>query len=392
MTITVQSILQQHWEDYCSRHVLPLHVLRAVQAMRDCRTAALGGHVQRCPQGHFEKVHYNSCHHRSCPACNGLPSERWLAVWKGRLLETGHHHLVFTVPSELQVYWRYNRALFARLLFSAVHDTLLELLADKKYLGAVPGILAALHTWGQLLQIHPHVHVLVTSGGLPASGGWRRAKKKCLLPRQVLMIVYRGKLREQLRRAGEQGELVLPPDGNLARFLSLLNKLGRVDWNAKILEPYEHGAGVTKYLARYARGGPMKNQRLLALSDGRVKFRYRDNRDLDPRIGRGRLKTAEMTVDEFLTRLLQHVPPAGLRTIRAWGLYASPKRTDLAAARRALGQSPMEKVQKIRWQDYLAELGYSAPTRCPVCQAELIITRVFPRDRGPPVDFRETAA
>ncbi len=392
MAVTIQSVLQQHGEDYFSRHRWPGNVRRVVRQMRDCGTAVMGGHVQRCPHGHVEKVHYNSCHHRSCPACNGLPGERWLRGWEARLLQTGHHHLVFTVPNELAVIWRYNRALFARLLFSAVHDTLLELLRDPKYLGAVPGMLAAVHTWGQQLQIHPHVHVLVTSGGLDHAGQWQQAQKKCLLPRKVLMIIYRGKLRAQLRRAAERGDLVLPKDWNQARFFSLLNKLGRVEWNAKILAPYEHGAGVATYLARYTRGGPVKNQRLLSLSGGRITFRYRDNRELDPCTGRARQKMIQMSVDEFLTRLLQHIPPKGLQTIRSWGLYASSKRSQLASARRALGQPPLEKVEQIRWQDFLAKLGHEHLARCPQCGAELIITHIARPGRGPPPELRRIAA
>jgi len=392
MAVTIQSILQQHFDDYFRRHRWPSHVRRAAQQMRDCRTAAMGGHVERCPQGHVQKVHYNSCHHRSCPACNALPGERWLRGWKARLLQTGHHHLVLTVPDKLNDFWRYNRALFARLLFSAVRESLLELLADKKYLGGRPGMLAALHTWGQMLPIHLHVHVLVTAGGLGPKGDWRRPKKKCLLPRNVLMQVYRGKLRAKLRRAAERGELVLPPTWRLAQFCGLLNKLGRVKWNVKILEAYEHAEGVATYVARYAKGGPIKNQRLLAAADGEVTFRYRDNRDKDDRTGRGRLKTTNMSADEFISRLLEHVPPKGMRTVRASGLYASSKRDDLAAARTALGQAPPEAPEQLGWQEYLADLGDADRTRCPVCGAALIVANVFPRERGPPADLSENAA
>ena len=392
MALTIQSILQQHAASYFARHRWPLHVHRAAQAMQDCRTAALGGHVERCPNGHVQRVFYNSCRHRSCPACNALPRERWLAGWKRRLLPTDHRHLVFTVPADLNVIWRYNRTVFARILFSAVHDTLLKLLGDKKYLGARPGILASLHTWGQQLQIHLHVHVLVTAGGWNDQGTWCRAKKKCLLPRQVLMEVYRGKLRSYLRRAAESGELVLPPDGSRARFFSLLNRLGRVAWNVKLMEPYAHGQGVATYLARYAWGGPLKNQRLLSFSGGRVAFRYRDNRERDPRTGRGRVKTMDLAVDAFLDRFFEHVPPAGLRTIRCWGLYASSKRDDLAAAHEALGSGPIAPEEKIRWQDLFPDAADSPRTRCPVCGAPFTVSEVLRPVRGPPTPFQEDAA
>jgi hypothetical protein len=299
---------------------------------------------------------------------------------------------VFTAPDKLNVFWQYNRALFSQLFFSSVRETLSELLEDMKYQGGTPGMLAALHTWGQLLQTHLHVHVLVTAGGLDAKGEWRLPKKKCLLPRKVVMTLFRGKLRAKLRRAAERDELVLPPGWRKARLFSLLNKLGRVPWNVKILEPYEHGEGVATYLARYVKGGPIRNQRILADTNGQITFRYRDNRDKDSRTGRGQLKTTDMEVDEFLSRLLEHVPPQGMQMVRAWGLYASSKRDDLAAARQALGQAPPEKVDQLRWQDYLADLGHQQQARCPVCGAELIVVSMLERGRGPPAALAEDAA
>jgi hypothetical protein len=206
------------------------------------------------------------------------------------------------------------------------------------------------------------------------------------------MILYRGKLRAKLRRAAERDELVLPGGWSRSRFYSLLNKLGRVDWNVKILEPYPHGEGVATYLARYARGGPIKNQRLIDQDGQQVRFRYRDNRDRDERTGQGRAKVAEMSVDEFLSRFFEHIPPPRLQTVRAWGLYASCKQDDLAATRQALGHPPAADVEEITCRKFLLEAGYPDPTRCPVCQAELIIIQVLARGRAPPPQSREQIA
>jgi hypothetical protein len=299
---------------------------------------------------------------------------------------------VFTVPQALNVFWQYNRRLFAGLLFASVRETLLELLGDEKYLGAVPGMLSALHTWGQLLQVHLHLHVLLTAGGLTKDGCWRRAKKKCLLPRKVVMVVYRRNLRRKLRQSAERGELVLPPGWSVARFRGILNKWGRASWNVKVLERYDHGQGVATYLARYLKGGPIKNGRLLDSADGKVRFRYRDNRDKDRATGRGRRKTTRMPLDTFLSRVLEHVPPPGLQMVRAAGVYASAKRDALAAARRLLGQAPLEPVGKVRWQDLLKQLGCPEAARCPVCGAELIIHSLFRPGRGPPSDVGQEAA
>ena len=170
--ITLQTILQRGYEAYARTHALPDYVRRAVWAILACRTALLGGHVQACPEGHLERIWYNSCRHRMCPQCAWLQIERWLVRQKARLLACEHYHAIFTMPHELNDLWLANVAVMSGLLFASVHDTLLELLSDAKYLGAKPGIIATLHTWSQTLILHPHIHCLVTGGGRHESGHW----------------------------------------------------------------------------------------------------------------------------------------------------------------------------------------------------------------------------
>ena len=234
MGTTVQAILQEHYEAFAARYPLAPYQRAAAEALRDCRTAALGGHWRSCPNGHVHTAHFNSCHHRSCPQCASLPRQQWLAGWQERLLDCPHAHLVFTTPPELIPLWRYNKRLYTGLLFHAAADAVRELLADPKYLGAVPGLLAGLHTWGQELPLHIHVHLLVTWGGLTADGQWREPIKSCLLPRRVLMAVFRGKLRAALAKALDRGELALPPDRTAAQIRGLLNRVGRLVWNVKL--------------------------------------------------------------------------------------------------------------------------------------------------------------
>ena len=308
MATTVQALLQQHYAAFAATHPLAPYQRDAARQLRDCRTAALGGHWRCCPNRHVCTPHYNSCHHRSCPLCAALAREKWLAGWKARLLDCPHGHTVFTTPQDLVPLWRYNKKLFPDLLFHAATDTLRELLGDPKYLGGLPGLLAGLHTWNQKLLAHIHVHVLVSWGGLTPDGQWVEPKKSCLLPRQVLMEKFRGKLLAYLEKALDRGELVLPPDLTEAQARSLLNRLGRVDWHVKILDRYEHGRGVLTYLARYLKGGPISHGRLLDGPDGVVRFWYRDNRDRDTEDGRGRRKILPLYVDQFLARLLEHVP------------------------------------------------------------------------------------
>lgn len=383
MATTIQAILQQHYAAFAATHPLAPYQQVAAEAMRDCRTAARGGHWRSCPNGHVHTAHFNSCHHRSCPQCTTLAREQWLAGWKERLLDCPHSHIVFTTPQELIPLWRYNKQSFAGLLFHAAADALRELLADPKYLGALPGILAGLHTWGQQLALHIHVHLLVTWGGLTPEGQWLEPKKSCLLPRAVLMAMFRGKLRAYLGKALDKGELELPPDRTVAQIRGVLNRVGRMTWNVKILERYEHGQGVVTYLARYLKGGPLSNGRLVDCRNGMVRFRYRDNRDRDESDGRGRGKTLPLPVDTFLQRLLEHVPPPNLQTVRPSGLYASSKRCERAVARVQFDQAPEAKPAKIRWQDICARLGRQAAAVCPQCGARLVVHgRIPPRRIG----------
>jgi hypothetical protein len=355
---------------------------RAANKILACRTAALGGHVIRCPEGHQQQIAYNSCRHRCCPQCALLAREQWLDGWTQRLIDCPHYHCVFTVPHELNTLWRYNRKGFAGALFAAATGALKKLLADPKYLGAQPGMLAALHTWSQTLATHVHLHVLVTAGGLDADGQWCVPIKSCLLPRKVLMIIFRGKLRSELLGMLQRGELTLPPDQSPAQLRGLLNKLGRQVWNVKILERYDHGAGVVTYLARYLKGGPIAPSRFLSVSRESVRFRCRGNaRDGEASGGECRL-----TIAEFFTRLLNHVPPHAMQTVRGYGLYAGGQRKRLDLARQRHGQSTLagHPVRRLSWREVCVRLGRSDAVVCRVCSKPLEIVMDFGDCRSPP--------
>ncbi len=382
MATTLQTLLQEHLDDFAQRHRLSLDMVRAAANLRACRTAAMGGHINSCPEGHFDEIAYNSCRHRSCPQCNGLPRARWLDGWKQRLLPCPHFHTIFTTPHELLPLWRYNKAVFADTLFAAASQTLRELLADEKYLGARVGILAALHTWSQTLAGHVHLHVLVTAGGLGSDGQWRVAKKSCLLPRKVLMIKFRGKLRAMILERLASGELQVPAETRLAKLRSLLNRLGRTVWNVKILPRYEHGNGVASYLANYLKGGPIGNHRILGERDGRVYFRYR-MRSSD-RSEPNHQGVTSLTIDDFLLRLLEHVPPRRLQTVRGYGLYSGNQHSHLAAAHVALGSAVPEVEPPLSWQEFCEAAGISDAGRCPKCGKPLVSHAEFKRGRSPP--------
>jgi Transposase zinc-binding domain/Putative transposase len=206
---TIQHLLQEHFDDLVGGRRLSAPQYRAASALRNCGTAALGGHVQRCPNGHVERVWYNSCRNRACPQCNGLARERWLERTRARLIDCAHWHVIFTIPHQLNILWQLNTAVMMDTLFAAARDTLLELLNDPRHLGAQAGIQLALHTWTRALALHPHIHALVSDGGTN-DGIWVTPRRSHLLPAKVVMLLFRGKLLDALRQLHECGELRLP--------------------------------------------------------------------------------------------------------------------------------------------------------------------------------------
>ena len=240
MEATIQSIFLIGYVLYDQTHRLPEHIRNAAHSLMVCRTSVLGGHVQACPDGHLKRHWYNSCRHRMCPLCAFTQVERWLAKQKARILNTEHFHVIFTISDELHDLWRLNRKVMANLLFKSATETLFELLGDQKHLGAKVGIIASLHTWSRKLDFHPHLHCLVTAGGL-ANGEWIASSKTFLLPFGIVRAVFRGKYLHYLRMALSRGELVLPEGMRPQQARNLFNKLGRrKKWNVKLKETYSY--------------------------------------------------------------------------------------------------------------------------------------------------------
>jgi hypothetical protein len=385
--VTLQMIFQDAFPAYEQTHPLPSHVRRAARAIMPCRTAALGGHIQACPDGHRSRIWYNACRHRSCPQCAYLQTERWLALQRARLLACDHYHAILTLPHDLNPLWLANVPGMSTLLFQAVRATLVELLADPKYLGAQPGILAALHTWSQTLVLHPHVHCLVTGGGLTADGQWKAVRHGFLLPVRVVMAVFRGKLLAAIRQALARADLVLPEGMRPQPFLNLLTRLGhprKTTWNVHIRERYRHGAGVVTSLARSLRGGPIKNARVVAYDGERVTFTCRARHE-EADGGSRSLQRMTVPVADFLQRWLLHVPVPQTRVVRAYGLYHPTQAEALAMCRAALGQPPVEAPVALDWQTVCAQRGDAHPERCPACGQLLVCTGVIPRGGAPPL-------
>src|SRR5262245_24546129 len=380
--VTLQTIFQDAFPAYEQTHPLPTHVRRAARAIMQCRTAALGGHVPACPDGPMARVWYNSCRHRSCPHCAYLQTERWLAVQQARLLACDHYHVIFPLPHELTPLWLANVPVMTTRLFQTGRDTLGTWLAAPQYLGAQPGILAALHPGSQTLVLHPPLPCLVTGGGLTPAGQWVAVRHGFLLPARVVMAVFRGKMVAAIRQTLARGALALPEPMRPQQVRNLLHRLGhptKTKWNVRIMERYRHGAGGVIYLARYLRGGPLKTARLVAFDGARVTFLHRTRSE-----GTAAPQRIPWPVADFLQRWLLHVPLPQTRVVRSYGLSHPSHAAALAGCRAELGQPPMEVPAALDWQTVCAQRGDAHPERCPTCGQRLVCTGVIPRGGAPP--------
>ena len=379
MEATIQMIFLLGYAYYDQAHRLPAHIREAAHCIMVCRTALLGGHTQACPDGHYKRHWYNSCKHRMCPLCAFTQIKRWLVKQKARILNTNHFHVIFTIPSEFHELWRLNTKIMTQILFKTSTETLFQLLEDKKYLGARPGIIASLHTWTKILGLHPHLHCLITGGGLIA-GEWIKVSQSYLLPFGVVRNLFRGKFIAYIRKALCNGELILPAGMGPQQLKNLLNKLGRKKWNVYLKETYSHGTGVLIYMARYLRGGPISNKRIISIKDGKVTFNY----------GREKVELITMTLLEFIVRYLQHVPLPGSIRVRSYGLYHHSHKEKLELCRQLFGQQPVEEPEFLDWQTLCEQQGEKHPECCPICGKRLIVLGVIPglkRSRAPSLSY-----
>lgn len=383
--LELADIVRTDGEAYQRTHRLVPVQHRALRAIASCRTAALGGHQETCDHCGAVRVSYNSCRNRHCPKCQTLTKERWLAARKADLLPIPYFHVVFTLPHELNALAQGNPRVIYALLFRAAADTLLTFGRDPRHLGGTIGITAILHTWGQTLTQHVHLHCLVTGGALAADGAlWVRGRASFLFPVRALATVFRAKYLAGLRRAFDAGDLSFASGtADLAdrrAFSGFLGGLRTVDWIVYAKRPFAGPAQVLEYLGRYTHRVALSNNRLVAHGEGRVRFRWRDYADHD------RVKVMSLTVDEFLRRFLLHVVPRGFMRIRHFGLLANRTRRDrVRQCRQLLGQPPTEEAPPESSHALVLRLTGVDFTRCPVCRKGhmQITTRDLPRGSPP---------
>lgn len=385
LRLELADIVRVHGDAYRRTHRLATVQHRALRAIAACRTAVLGGHRETCDRCGAVRITYNSCRNRHCPKCQTFTKERWLAARKADLLPIPYFHVVFTLPHLLNALAQGNPRVLYGLLFRAAADTLLTLGRDPRHLGGTIGITAILHTWGQTLTQHLHLHCLVTGGALSADGAqWIAGRASFLFPVRALAMVFRAKYIEGLQRAATAGQLTFAGStANLAdrdAFTAFLGGLRTVDWVVYAKPPFAGPEQVLEYLGRYTHRVALSNDRLVEHRDGCVRFRWKDYADHDRR------KVMTLAADEFLRRFLLHVMPRGFMRIRHFGLLANHARREaLTRCRDLLGQSPPPEIPQESTTALLRRLTGIDVSRCPVCRAgRMQVTAIVVRVTSPP--------
>ncbi|WP_156825894.1 IS91 family transposase [Lewinella cohaerens] len=364
----VAQVVRRFGNAFTTQHKMPARHWQTLWALRDCRTALLGGHIEYCGECRsIQRISYNSCRNRHCPKCGGLERELWIQAREEELLPVPYQHIVFTIPQELNMWCRYNDAFCYDLLFKAAWQTLRTFAADPRYLGAQLGATMMLHSWGQNLSLHPHVHCIVPAGGLTAKQGWKKPRRKAgfLFPVKAMSKVFKAIYLKDLMRAWNGNKLKVPPDAPLTKAEKTAWRRQRYNqaWVVYAKAPFRTPKTVVEYLGRYTHKVAISNHRITDIGDQHVRFRYKDYRQ------NGKQKIMQLKGTEFLRRFCLHILPQGFRRMRHYGILSNARKTEaLAAARQCLGvDSPERRTRAERKAQLLEQYFPDRPKTCTHC-------------------------
>jgi Putative transposase/Transposase zinc-binding domain len=385
--LEVADVFRRYGEAYREQHGASMSTgqRRVMAAVEVCRTAALGGHMERCDECGHERNAFNSCRDRHCPKCQSLARARWIEDRRSELLDVPYFHVVFTVPAEIAAMALQNKEVVYGILFRATAETLRTIAADPKHLGAEIGFFAVLHSWGQNLLFHPHLHCVVPGGGLTPDGErWVYCRPDFFLSVRVLSSLFRRLFLELLEKAFDAGKLrffgTLEPLQDRSALTRHLAPLKDRDWVVYAKAPFAGPEQVLDYVGRYTHRVAISNNRLLDIDNDQVRFKWKDYR------GGDQIKTMTLTAEEFIRRFLLHVLPDGFRRIRYYGFLGNRHREEkLAVCRRLLGMQAAENAvpeppTETDYRDRYEELTGRSLRQCPQCrQGNMVVVRILPR-------------
>jgi hypothetical protein len=383
--LEVADVFRRYGEAYRQQHGASMSATqwRVMSAIEVCRTAALGGHLERCDQCGYERNAFNSCRDRHCPKCQCLARAQWIEQRQSELLDVPYFHVVFTVPEEIAAVAYQNKEVIYEILFRATAETLKKIAADPKHLGAEIGFFAVLHSWGSNLQFHPHLHCVVPGGGLSADGQqWISCRPDFFLPVRVLSRLFRRLFLEALQHVFDSGKLAFfnaqEPLRDRRAFIQFVDRMQDVEWVVYAKRPFAGPQQVLDYVGRYTHRVAISNNRLLDIENGQVCFEWKDYR------AGGQVKTMTLSADEFIRRFLLHVLPDGFQRIRYYGFLGNRYRKQkLEQCRRLLGMpdraDPTDTAAK-DYRDRYEELTGISLHQCPQCKpGRMVMVEILPR-------------
>lgn len=364
-------VINSHWKTIVCSAQFNGWQLRTLDALRRCRTASLGGHVDRCTSCGHVRISYNSCRNRHCPKCQQIQRERWILAREAELLPATYFHVVFTLPAALNRVCLYEPARIYKLLFDTAWSVIGDFAHDEKHLGAHPGMISILHTWGQNLSLHPHLHCIVPGGGITKAGFWRHARSegKFLFPVKAMSRVFRARFVRGLRNT------ITGLDK------SLYNDLFKTNWVVYAKRPLAGPRQVIQYLGRYTHKIAISNHRITGMANNAITFRYKDYRD------ESKNKIMTLSAMEFVRRFSMHILPKGFMRIRHYGILSSTRKQKVLPLIHEQLKSQFHKIEKklhADWKQICTQhLNYN-PDCCPVCKNSTMVAILTFDKRGPP--------
>ena len=381
----IQDIFLKYSFEYRNNHKLTLVQCKAMSAIENCRTSKLGGHADVCTNCGITKISYNSCRNRHCPKCQSLAKERWIENQKRNLLNIEYFHIVFTIPDTLNMIALQNQKKLYTLLFKAVAETLDELALDKKYLGAKLGFTSVLHTWGQNLMHHPHIHCIVPGGGLSSVGKWINSRKKFFIPVKVLSRKFRGKFLYFLKELYYQDKLEFHSSQEYLstdnEFEKLLSSLYSKEWVVYCKPPFKNAAYVVEYLGRYSHRVAISNNRILSIENDNITFKWRDYKD------KNQCKLMTISAAEFIRRFLLHVLPSRFMKIRHYGLLGNRNKNTKLKNCKKLTNTPILVKEKLSTLQLILKITGKDISKCPHCGSEKL-SRIIAPCNSPPINIK----
>ena len=358
----IQEILNKGLDEYLEKHKVVGYKQKVTKAIKDCKTEKLGAHKYVCDECGHEEIAYNTCRNRHCPNCQSGKKLKWIEARKSEVLNVKYYHVVFTIPSEIYTVVLQNQEKMYKILFKASSETMQELARDEKYLGAEIGFFSILHTWGQNLMYHPHIHCVVTGGGLTETEKWKEKEEKFFIPVKVMSRKFRGKFlsymkKEKLKYYGENEYLDNPEN-----YDNLIQSMYNKEWVVYCKEPFNNAESVIKYLGRYTHRVAISNDRIVKVEDDKVRFKWRDYKD------KNRMKEMTITIEEFIRRFLIHILPPKFMKIRYYGILGNRNKKKKLLKCKILTRTKIHKKKELPTLELLKKVLGKDFNLCPQCK------------------------